>query len=87
MSVKKTKMSITSEQIFHNTSLSAGELTAIIHAHGGAYYSFWVSRKACGCFLLVKAGTESLLIVTLNLLNYVLIKGHRQKQAISQWRG
>lgn len=72
---------------FHNTGLSAGELIAIIHSHGGAYYSHWVKRKARGCFLLVKRETERLLVVTLNLLNYVFIKGRRQKQAISQWRG
>lgn len=34
----------------------------------------------------VNKATERLLVVTLNLLNYVFIKGGRQKHAISRWR-
>lgn len=59
------------------------EPASIINAHGGTNR---VKRKARGCFLLVNIATERLLVVTLNLLNYVLIKGGRQKQAISRWR-
>lgn len=65
----------------------AGEFIVIMRSRGGAYYSHWVKRKARGCAPLVKRETERLLVVTLNLLSYVFIKGRRQKQAISQWRG
>lgn len=73
--------------LFHNMSLFfsffASNPIPIMHAHGGSY---WLKRKARGCCLLVNRATESLLVVTLNLLNYVFIKGGGQKQAISRWR-
>lgn len=67
----------------HESFFPPSKPILIIQAHGGSY---WVKRKARGCFLLVNRATESLFVVTLNVLNYVFIKSGRQKQAISRWR-